>query len=61
MDNAVKSRQLGPLAGTAGRRSGAMGGAFARGERLDLRGEIPCVGVIIHAGRGEWTVMIIDW
>ena len=37
-----------------------MGGAFKWGERLDLSGEITRVGVIIHAGRGEWTVMIID-
>ena len=37
-----------------------MGGAFARGERLDLRGEITRVGVIIHTGRGERAVVIID-
>ena len=37
-----------------------MGGAFARGERLDLGGEITRVGVIIHTGRGERAVVIID-
>ena len=37
-----------------------MGGAFARSERLDLGGEVARVGVIIHAGRGERTVMVID-
>ena len=37
-----------------------MGGAFAWGERLDLHSEIARVGVVIHAGRSEWAVMIID-
>ena len=60
VDDAVQSRQLGPLEGTSRWRSGAMGGAFARGERLDLRGEISRVGVIIHTGRGERAVMIVD-
>ena len=34
--------------------------AFARSQRLDLRGEVARLGVIIHAGRGEGAVMVID-
>ena len=38
-----------------------MSGAFARGERFDLSGEITRVGVVVHAGRGERPVMVINW
>ena len=37
-----------------------MGGAFAGGEHLDLRRLVARVGVVIHAGRGERAVVVID-